>query len=376
MSAGTYISLTLHAGLVGWLLFGGDFDRKPLEVPVTEVSVVSAEMFDILLNNTSPSMDTILEKAVVQPDTEQSERPEMPVLDVVPKKTGQTLSPLVQNDAMPQRVPDKPARMEELVIIPPAKLDTPELELDAPEPLETSLAPKARPSMRIAPVAVARPAPNIDIGDITRDAASVQVIPAKVIEEQIAKAPEAAAPEIVTEAEKPSEALEVSKLAPPRSVKPQRRPPPSPTVKIPEEEPTAVEVPIDPLAAALAEALSGDGVVPDLQGKVTEPLAPQVIRGMQLAISPCWNLGASSSAALFTTVVVGMELTIEGKPLANSIYLVGYDGGDDDSAQRAFETAQRAIKECGAQGFELPVDQYAAWQNVEITFNPEKMRVR
>ena len=71
-----------------------------------------------------------------------------------------------------------------------------------------------------------------------------------------------------------------------------------------------------------------------------------------------------------------MELTIEGKPLANSIYLVGYDGGDDDSAQRAFETAQRAIKECGAQGFELPVDQYVAWQNVEITFNPEKMRVR
>ena len=123
-------------------------------------------------------------------------------------------------------------------------------------------------------------------------------------------------------------------------------------------------------------ALSGDGVVPDLQGEVTEPLAPQVIRGMQVAISPCWNLGASSSAALFTTVVVGMELTIEGKPLANSIYLVGYDGGDADSAQRAFETAQRAIKECGAQGFELPVDQYAAWQNVEITFNPEKMRVR
>ena len=97
---------------------------------------------------------------------------------------------------------------------------------------------------------------------------------------------------------------------------------------------------------------------------------------MQLAISPCWNLGASSSAALSTTVVIGMELSIEGKPLASSIYLVGYEGGDDASAQRAFETAQRAINDCGAKGFELPADKYAAWKKVEITFNPEKMRVR
>jgi hypothetical protein len=137
-----------------------------------------------------------------------------------------------------------------------------------------------------------------------------------------------------------------------------------------------VVAPIDPLAVALAEALGGADVVSEAEGNVTEALAPQAIRGMQLAISPCWNLGASSSAVLFTTVVVGMKLSIEGKPLENSIYLVGYEGGDSESAQRAFETAQRAIKECGAQGFELPADQYSAWQNVEITFNPEKMRVR
>ncbi len=61
MSPGTYISFTLHASLVGWLLFGGDFDRKPLELPVTEVSVISSEMFDIMLNNTVPIVDTELE---------------------------------------------------------------------------------------------------------------------------------------------------------------------------------------------------------------------------------------------------------------------------------------------------------------------------
>ena len=374
MSTGSYISLTLHTGLVGWLLFGGDFDPKPLEVPVTEVSVVSAEMFDILVNNTPPSIDTSLEKATTQPDIEQSEPPIDPVMDIAPEKTTQGLSPNVQNDTLPESVPDKPVRMEEVVIIPPVDLAEPDVE--HPKLLETSLAPKPRPALRVAPVAVAPPAPDIDIGDITIDAAAPQAVLAEVAQEQTAKAPEAAAPEIVTEAENPSEAIKISKLAPPRSVRPQKRPLPRPLVETPEEQTTSVAAPIDPLAVALAEALSGADVVPEAEGNVTEALAPQVIRGMQLAISPCWNLGASSSAALFTTVVVGMELSIEGKPLANSIYLVGYEGGDSESAQRAFESAQRAIKECGAQGFELPADQYSAWQNVEITFNPEKMRVR
>ena len=374
MSTGSYISLTLHTGLVGWLLFGGDFDPKPLEVPVTEVSVVSAEMFDILVNNTPPSIDTSLEKATTQPDIEQSEPPIDPVMDIAPEKTTQGLSPNVQNDILPESVPDKPVRMEEVVIIPPVDLAEPDVE--HPKLLETSLAPKPRPALRVAPVAVAPPAPDIDIGVITIDAAAPQAVLAEVAQEQTAKAPEATSPEIVTEAENPSEAIKISKLAPPRSVRPQKRPLPRPLVETPEEQTTSVAAPIDPLAVALAEALSGADVVPEAEGNVTEALAPQVIRGMQLAISPCWNLGASSSAALFTTVVVGMELSIEGKPLANSIYLVGYEGGDSESAQRAFESAQRAIKECGAQGFELPADQYSAWQNVEITFNPEKMRVR
>ena len=129
------------------------------------------------------------------------------------------------------------------------------------------------------------------------------------------------------------------------------------------------------MAAALAEALSGTTSEPETQGTATEALAPQVIRGMQLAISPCWNLGASSSAALFTTVVVGMELTIEGKPLADSISLLDYEGGNDESAKQVFRAAKRAILRCGAQGFELPAEQYSIWRNIEFVFNPAEMRM-
>ena len=81
-------------------------------------------------------------------------------------------------------------------------------------------------------------------------------------------------------------------------------------------------------------------------------------------------------AALSTIVVVEMELTLDGKPVPNSIKMLGFEGGDDMSAERAFETALRAIQGCGAQGFELPKDQFATWRRVELTFNPEKMRVR
>jgi len=71
-----------------------------------------------------------------------------------------------------------------------------------------------------------------------------------------------------------------------------------------------------------------------------------------------------------------MELTIAGKPVPNSIKLLGFDGGDDVAVARAFETALRAIQVCGAQGFDLPRDKYESWRRVELIFNPEKMRLR
>jgi hypothetical protein len=141
-------------------------------------------------------------------------------------------------------------------------------------------------------------------------------------------------------------------------------------------EPELEEPQIDPVTAALNAALMADDAAPAGPESAAAPLAEQYIRGMQLAVAECWNLGALSSAALSTIVVVEMELTLDAKPVANSIKMLGYEGGDDISAERAFETALRAIRGCGAQGFELPKDQYATWRRVELTFNPEKMRVR
>lgn len=379
MSIGTYISVTMHASMVGWLLLNGNFESNPREISVTEVSLVSAEMFDIALNNTPPEIEASIETAVAQPPVEEiapklSIKPDAPVMD---REQPVMVSP--QDDKTPPQISEQPEPLEDLVVILPSELISPTVSPTSPDVLAISLKPKPRQSNRITSKTVAPSEPEVDIGDFTRDAVSPQEMLSSEKKPQTATAPEASTSEIITEAEKPSKLPRVAVLAPEQSVRPKRR---SIKIKLDKEQPKQTEQTIDPLAAALNEALTGSTneseseASTESQKSVIEALAPGTIRGMQLAISPCWNLGASSSAALSTTVVVGMELSIEGKPLASSIYLVGYEGGDDASAQRAFETAQRAINDCGAKGFELPADKYSAWKKVEITFNPERMRVR
>ena len=379
MSIGTYISVTMHASMVGWLLLNGNFESNPREISVTEVSLVSAEMFDIALNNTPPEIEASIETAVAQPPVEEiapklSIKPDAPVMD---REQPVMVSP--QDDKTPPQISEQPEPLEDLVVILPSELISPTVSPTSPDVLAISLKPKPRQSNRITSKTVAPSEPEVDIGDFTRDAVSPQEMLSSEKKPQTATAPEASTSEIITEAEKPSKLPRVAVLAPEQSVRPKRR---SIKIKLDKEQPKQTEQTIDPLAAALNEPLTGSTnesereASTESQKTVIEALAPGTIRGMQLAISPCWNLGASSSAALSTTVVVGMELSIEGKPLASSIYLVGYEGGDDASAQRAFETAQRAINDCGAKGFELPADKYSAWKKVEITFNPERMRVR
>ena len=376
MSPGSYISFALHLGFVGWLVFSGDFSRKPSELSVADVSVISSEVFDIMVNNSSPEISTAIPSAEAIPVVEAAVGPSTPQVDEAPVQVPQGLSQISPGDALPSRRPDAVAPVQDVVILPPVELQAPRMEDSAQQPLQTSLPPKPRPAQRIAPTAIAAPDIEMDLGAQSREAAAPQEAPAEVAQAQEAQAPEAAAPEIVTEAEKPSAAPVVTANAPERSVRPRSRPAP-PAAQVP--EPAAVEPEssqIDPVTAALNAALMAGDEAPVGPEAAAAPLAEQFIRGMQRAIAECWNLGALSSAALSTIVVVEMELTRDGKPIANTIKMLGFEGGDDTSAERAFETALRAIQGCGAQGFELPKDQIATWRRVELTFNPEKMRVR
>jgi hypothetical protein len=124
---------------------------------------------------------------------------------------------------------------------------------------------------------------------------------------------------------------------------------------------------------ALAEALGQAGVAPSAPSG--PPLTAGETGALRVAVKKCWEVGSLSSTALETTVVVAVSLARDGKPLTSSIRQIGSEGGTAASVEQAFETARRAIIRCGSSGFKLPSDKYDQWKDLEMTFNPERMRI-
>ena len=131
----------------------------------------------------------------------------------------------------------------------------------------------------------------------------------------------------------------------------------------------------DALTAALSE--SAEPATPPAR---STPAGPPMSQGereaLRVAISQCWNLGTNSSEALRTVVVVSVAMARDGTPDTNSIRLVSATGGGEAAVQTAFDAARRAIVRCGARGYDLPPEKYEHWKEIEITFNPERMRNR
>ncbi|MBZ0123029.1 MAG: energy transducer TonB, partial [Roseovarius sp.] len=74
--------------------------------------------------------------------------------------------------------------------------------------------------------------------------------------------------------------------------------------------------------------------------------------------------------------VVTVSMSEDGRPDEASIRMTHYSGGSADAAQHAFGAARRAIMRCGSRGYDLPVDKYDRWKSIEMTFNPERMRIK
>ncbi len=98
--------------------------------------------------------------------------------------------------------------------------------------------------------------------------------------------------------------------------------------------------------------------------------------GFRIAVQTCWNIGSLSTEAQGTTVIVGFDMSRDARPVEGSLRLVSFSGGSEAAAQQAFEAARRAILRCGTNGYGLPVESYEHWQQVEISFNPDGMRLR
>ena len=233
---------------------------------------------------------------------------------------------------------------------------------------------------------VEAPDPEVEIAERDRE----EVTPAEVenpesdAQAQSATAREESSTRIVTEAERQPPQI------PETSPRPQARPEPEPQAEPepvaepePEPEPAAPPDPetlaVDPdaLAESLLEALAAEPEEPPQERRQAgPPLTGTERRALQVAVQKCWNVGSMSSAAMRTTVVVAVTMDKDAHPIYGTIKLIGHSGGNQQAVNQAFGAARRAIMRCGMTGYNLPVEKYARWRDIELTFDPERMRAR
>ena len=369
MHTGHYISGAGHLFLLGWMAFGDVFAAEPLPFQTTDVSVISSAEFDALV-------------AAVQPPQSVTEVAQPITPSIVPDAPDASSQPDDQTDlSTPQATvtpeTETPPDVSEIEPLPPRAdisdqapvLDQPEADIVVLAP-DISDRPVPQAAERVAPEAFAPPDPEALPDPVERDAVAPDAAGEQTQEPADATAPEAAATEIVTEADRPARAPEQS------SRPPARRPeaPVRTAVAAPEAAPTDNAPTEDAVNAALQEALSSDTPAPAVpQGP---PLSAGEKDALRVAVSNCWNVGSLSTDALATTVVVEVSMSQDGKPITGSIRMASSSGGSEAAARQAFEAARRAIIRCGARGFDLPVEKYSQWQEIEMTFNPERMRVK
>ncbi|KPU83027.1 hypothetical protein JI58_09620 [Marinosulfonomonas sp. PRT-SC04] len=343
MKTGYYISGIGHGILLAWALFGHMFSSVPEEdlVVVSEVSIISSEEFAAL---STPQPSPTVEPTPPRPP---AVRPE-------------PVAPTPPVDEAPDVI-ETPPPLEEVVETPPPVVQPPvEVAPAVQAPLATTASP--RPAPRVAPTPVEAPPPDTVIADDVQEVATPDTEAPTESQITEATAPEEANDRIVTEADEPASSAPTRSSRP--SVRPSRATPPVETA-------TATSSTRD----AIADALAG---VQQEAVTTSAPVGPPLSYGdkdaLRVAVSNCWHVDVGSASSR-VTVVVGVTLEKTGKVVANSLRLVSSKGGDDTAVNTAFQNARRAIIICQKGGYKLPVEKYSHWREIEMTFNPDKMRV-
>ena len=135
----------------------------------------------------------------------------------------------------------------------------------------------------------------------------------------------------------------------------------------------AVVMPMSPSAwetsakAASAGATTGTASGPPLTQGETE--------GFRIAVQDCWVVDVGSQAA-DVSVTVGFDMDRSGRVVGSSLRMLSAEGGTGPAVDTAFQAARRAILRCQGDGYNLPPEKFDQWKSVEMTFNPESMRIR
>ncbi len=350
-----------HGGLILWALFGGLFlnARDPLPVQASNVSLISSEEFAALaLPNEAPVI-AVETPVSAQPSVQDDAPIIVPASEVSPDPPKPEGVKPPAAEGLPA-IPESPITPQtDVVVQAPNAPAAPAID-EQSETVQPDQAPTPAPAPRVAPIAAPAPALDAEIAETTAPEIAPDESADTPAPETPATAPKEAATEIVTEAETP-------RFAPKTSQRPKVRPVrPVQTAK--QDEPGT-----DPISDAVAEAVASE--TPEPAQPTGPPLTGGQIEGFRVAVGNCWNVDSGSAAAR-VTVTVGFSLDRSGKLVQNSLKFVTATQGESGAINAAFEAARRAIIRCGAKGYELPLEKYPQWKDIELTFNPEGMRIK
>ncbi len=105
------------------------------------------------------------------------------------------------------------------------------------------------------------------------------------------------------------------------------------------------------------------------------PMTGSEREGFRSSVNQCWKLEPGSDAARVQVTVL-FNLDESGK-IDGEVRQIASIGGVGDGEKVAFEAARDAIISCqGTEGYDLPIDKYDEWKEVEFTFDPSGLRMR
>ena len=386
---GTVISAIGHLGVVLWVLVGDWLFAAdvPPETITMQVSTISSDQFAELQAATEkPAEEPAAVKPRARPEEVVEPPPEEPPPEVTPPEEPPVEAP-PPVEVTPEEVTPEP------VVTPPPSDAVQAEEEQAIQSESTEIQPAPEAEEIIAPDPV-QPETDAETADTAAPAVSEDPAADVVVEEQPTEAtvPEDTGDVTQTEANQD----QTAETGMTTSIRPKSRPerpvaPPEPEVATEETQPaesaTLTVQPVDDAAtqdaidALLGEA-SEEPVTEDVAsdtGGQDLPQGPPLTGGemgnISSAIQRKWNLGASSTDAMSSMVVIRVSFSADGKPV--DFELIESNGPNQTAIDKLYETARRAVNRAHADGgLPLPADKYDTWRVLDLVFDANGMRAR
>jgi hypothetical protein len=388
MQTGTIFSGIGHAGLILWVLVGDWlFTREPAEeIIVTSVSMITTEEFDALQAAATATPDE--EPAPVRPQPRPEPEPVVepepepePVVEPEPEPEPEPV-PEPESEPVPEPVPEVAVAEEEqpLASIAPEENPLPEAEeIIAPQPVEVET--EAETSETPTPAVSEDPAADELIEEtptdetVPEDTGDVTLTEANEDQDEATGMTTSIRPK--TRPEKPAAETELASAEPVEE-----------TPEEPADEPVEAQPVDDQATDAAIDALLGEAVEEPVEQPIEEPstsggqdlpqgppLSGSEMSNIGSAIARKWNLGASSTDALRTKVVIRVSFAATGQP--TGFELIESNGPTETAINQLYQTAQRAVNRAYADGgLPMPPEKYDTWRVMDMVFDANGLALR